>query len=159
MPGSSWRSEAALLLALLAGPAAAFDFTLPTLEGDAFVRLQDQPGPVLVNFWGAECPPCIGELPLLLDFARRHPEWTLLLVATDSPALAKQAAARWGLKSEANMRLVRAPNAQALLRQAGGKGLPHSLAIRNGQICARHAGAMAAEQLIPWVAPCAAAPT
>jgi outer membrane receptor for ferrienterochelin and colicins len=135
------------LLALLAGPAAAWDFTLPTLEGDAFVSLQQQPGSVLVNFWSADCPPCVAELPLLIDFARRHPEWQLLLVAADPPALAKAAAARWGLKSQGNVRLLRAANAQALLREAGGRGLPHSVALRGGTVCARHAGELKLAQL------------
>ena len=47
----------------------AWHFTLPTLDGSRFVQLSALSGPVLVNFWGKDCGPCISELPRLEAFA------------------------------------------------------------------------------------------
>lgn len=49
------------------------DLTLPCLSGGADVALQ-QPGPgrpMLVNVWGTWCPPCVREVPLLVDLAEQ----------------------------------------------------------------------------------------
>ena len=49
-------------------------FELPLLDGTKFVRLADFSGrPVLLNFWGSDCPPCVKELPLLVASAKRYP--------------------------------------------------------------------------------------
>jgi outer membrane receptor for ferrienterochelin and colicins len=189
MPASSCRSErgrwraralaAALLLAgALAVPAWAlerahaagrtgappvvtgWDFTLPTLHGSRFVRLRDAAGPVLVNFWGTDCPPCVAEMPLLLDFARAHPQWTVLLVGTDPPAAAREFAA---LKLPAplpdNVHLLRgAAQARALLNEAGNRqgALPYSVALYGAAPLAGdvHAGMLDAWRLQRWAASC-----
>lgn len=44
------------------------DFELPGLEGGTF-RLSDYRGqPVLINFWGTYCPPCVAEMPLIQQY-------------------------------------------------------------------------------------------
>lgn len=48
--------------------SAAPDFVLPGLEGGEF-RLSDYRGrPVLINFWGTYCPPCVAEMPLIQQY-------------------------------------------------------------------------------------------
>jgi outer membrane receptor for ferrienterochelin and colicins len=136
----------------VASVAPGWDFTLPTLDGGRFLRLRDAPGPVLVNFWGVDCPPCVAELPMLLDFARDNPRWTLLLVATDPPAAARAFAAQRLPTLPANVWLLRgAAQARALLREAGSPhgGLPHSVALKGGARapCALHAGLLATQWL------------
>lgn len=45
---------------------------LPCLGGGPDVRLDAAPsGPMLVNVWGTWCPPCVDEVPTLVDFAAR----------------------------------------------------------------------------------------
>jgi outer membrane receptor for ferrienterochelin and colicins len=132
-----------------AAAALRWDFTLATLDGSRFVRLSDVRGPVLVNFWGVDCPPCVAELPLLLAFARDNPAWTLLLVGTDPPAAARAFAAKLPQPLPGNVVMLRgATHARALLREAGSPhgGLPHTVAVAEQGVgdardsCAVHAG-------------------
>jgi thiol-disulfide isomerase/thioredoxin len=49
------------------------DLTLPCLTDGADVRI-DRPGPgtpMLVNVWGTWCPPCVREVPLLVDLVEQ----------------------------------------------------------------------------------------
>jgi outer membrane receptor for ferrienterochelin and colicins len=140
-----------------------WDFTLPTLDGDRFVRLRDATGPVLVNFWGVDCPPCVAELPMLLAFARAQPGWTLLLVGTDPQAAARAFAARLPQPLPPNVWLLRgAAQAPALLREAGNRqgGLPHSVALLPGGkgACALHTGMLSDAWLTNTGAACTATP-
>jgi outer membrane receptor for ferrienterochelin and colicins len=166
MPASSSRSEplaraAAVLLALACSAAAVpahdgahapgkaasvsadWNFTLPTLAGDRFVALRSLAGPVLVNFWGVDCPPCVAELPALMAFARAQPQWTVLLVGTDKPAVAQPFLERYAHPLPANVLPLRGgANTPALLRAAGNRqaALPHSVAWSRGAACKSHSG-------------------
>ena len=118
-----------------------WDFTLPTLAGDRFVQVSKLSGPVLVNFWGRDCAPCVAELPLLQGFAQAEPGWTILLVCTDPPPearvfLQKHQIALLALKSGANV--------EALMRAAGNRsgGLPFTVVLRGGRICTTHEGGL-----------------
>lgn len=120
-----------------------WNFTLPTLDGTRFVEASAIKGPVLVNFWGKDCAPCITELPRLHDFAKANPQWTVLLVSTDSPADAQAFVQRHGVQLTV---LRPGANVAGLMRSAGNRagGLPFSVALRvnNGdaRICRRHLG-------------------
>jgi thiol-disulfide isomerase/thioredoxin len=133
--------QAACVLAAPARAApAAWDFTLPTLEGDRFVQLSQLRGPVLVNFWGRDCPPCVAELPRLQAFAKSQPSWTLLLVATDTPQRARQCLLQRGISGLTVLRTT--GNPAALMRGAGNRSgaLPFSVALQDGRICQARTG-------------------
>lgn len=60
--------------------AVAPDFALADLDGNP-VRLADLRGrPVIVNFWGSYCGPCVEEFPLLRDAVARHSDDGLAVV-------------------------------------------------------------------------------
>jgi outer membrane receptor for ferrienterochelin and colicins len=136
-----------------------WDFALPTLDGARFVRLREATGPVLVNFWSVDCPPCVAELPLLLAFAHAQPSWILLLVNIDRPAAARAFAAHLPQPLPPNVLFLRgAAQARALLREAGSRngGLPHSVALLpgSGGTCGLHAGMLTDAWLSKALATC-----
>ena len=68
---------AAALTAMASGasPAQTMDLELPTLDGKRFFHLSAERGrPVVINFWGDDCPPCVREMPLLDRMAKLHSE-------------------------------------------------------------------------------------
>ena len=165
MPAPRSRSRSrwipALACAFALGPVAGakdlsglrWNFTLPTLEGARFIALADIRGPVLVNFWGRDCPPCMAELPRLQAFALAHPKWTVVLVSTDSPDLALEALNRRGI---ALLALRKGANVAGLMRAAGNTsgGLPYSVSARNAIICRAGAGEISPALLAQWAEEC-----
>jgi outer membrane receptor for ferrienterochelin and colicins len=124
----------------------AWDFTLPSLDGSRFVQASGITGPVLVNFWGRDCPPCVAELPRLQAFAQANPHWSVLLVSTDSPAIAREFVQRHGITLPV---LRPGGNVAALMRSAGNRsgGLPFTVALRSARICETQTGAVEAADL------------
>lgn len=122
-------------------PGQLWDFTLASLDGNRFVRASDTVGPVLVNFWGKDCPPCVAELPRLHEFARANPQWTVLLVSTDSPTVANEFVRQHGLTLPV---LRPGGNVSALMRSAGNRsgGLPFTVTLRNSRLCASQSGSV-----------------
>ena len=124
----------------------AWDFNLPALDGSHFVRASSVPGPLLVNFWGSECLPCVEELPRLQAFAVDRPAWTVWLVATDPAPTARAFVDRHAVR----LPVLRAgQNVSGLMRAAGNRdgGLPFTVALRQGRICAVREGALAPADL------------
>ena len=138
-------------------PGQRWDFTLPTLDGSRFVQASALRGPVLVNFWGRDCAPCITELPRLEAFAKANPAWTVLLVSTDAPNVAAEFVQRRGL----TLTVLRpGANVGALMRSAGNRsgGLPFTLALQTdapgSRICERHLGEVSSEHLAQFAERC-----
>ena len=131
----------------------AWDFNLPALDGSRFVEASSVQGPLLVNFWGSECPPCIEELPRLQAFALDRPAWTVWLVATDPAPTARAFVDRHAVR----LPVLRAgQNVSGLMRAAGNRdgGLPFTVALRQGRICAVREGALAPADLLSIEAAC-----
>ena len=139
-----------------ASEQSPWDFTLATLEADRFVQLSRLPGPVLVNFWGRDCPPCVAELPRLQAFAQARRGWTLLLVATDPPRDARIFLQQHRIMLQV---LKAGPDVVSLMRRAGNRsgGLPFTVALRDGRICRTHEGELSDTELERLHSACAVA--
>jgi len=135
---------------------ASWDFTLPTLDGTRFVQAARIAGPLLVNFWGRDCAPCVAELPRLQAFADANPHWTVLLVSTDAPGDAREFVQRYGVTLPV---LRSGANVAGLMRSAGNRsgGLPFSVALAGAAVCSTQAGELGTADLERWARECGVA--
>ena len=60
------------------------NFSIETMDGQSFVLHEQRGKPVVLNFWGTWCPPCIQELPELNQLAITHNEIVVLGIAVRS---------------------------------------------------------------------------
>lgn len=100
-------------------PGSVFpDFKLPATDGSVVNNQSLQGKYTLLSFYFAECAPCIKEVPMLNEFAKRNKEIATLAITFDST---KETAA-FAAKTKFAWRTV--PNAKALIDKVGVKAYP-----------------------------------
>lgn len=63
--------------------AEPLDFTLRGLDGQAY-SLSDFAGqPVIINFWGTFCPPCVKEMPMIESYYNQHKDKGLVVLGVN----------------------------------------------------------------------------
>jgi thiol-disulfide isomerase/thioredoxin len=141
-----------------APPQLAFE--LPRLDGLAFVRLADYAGrPVLMNFWGSECPPCVHELPMLFAQAERYPAMQFIGIAVDRRASASRFLAQL---QPSYPQLLAPTQPEVLMRRFGNKSgaLPFTVVVDAlHEVCASRLGEVDAAWIAAAVQACGAAQT
>ncbi len=60
-------------------------WALPTPDGRVLALSELKGRPVVLNVWASWCPPCRRELPLLLEYARKHPGVAFVFVDSGEP--------------------------------------------------------------------------
>jgi thiol-disulfide isomerase/thioredoxin len=161
-----WQAGAAAALAAactaLAPPqlhaaTPVMTLQLPMLDGSKFVQLADFAGrPVVLNFWGSECPPCLQEMPLLFSQAQDHRAVQFLGIAVDARASAERFLARL---APTYPQLIASMQAEVLMRRFGNKlgGLPFTVVLdAQHRLCVSRLGEVDAPWLSAALAGCAA---
>lgn len=135
--------------------AAAVDFALADITGQAQSLAAHRGKLVLVNFWATWCPPCREEIPLLIELQAAHADDGLqvLGIALDQADKVATYVEQVGM----NYPAIVAPPAQGFdLMDAYGAqvgGLPFNVLVNAaGQIVYRHEGALTREQIAPVLA-------
>jgi thiol-disulfide isomerase/thioredoxin len=106
------------------------DFTVS--DGATTVHLASYRGRVvLLNFWATWCPPCIQEMPALIQLHHEHPELAIVAVSIDEDP---EAYSRFLLRRHVDLITVRDP-AQKAAQLFHTDGWPETYIIdRNGVI-------------------------
>ena len=76
----------------VAGADPFWNLSFDTPDGQSLAMNTFRGKPLLVNFWGTWCPPCIEELPLLDSFygANKSRGWQVLGLAVDQPSAVRK---------------------------------------------------------------------
>jgi cytochrome c biogenesis protein CcmG/thiol:disulfide interchange protein DsbE len=97
-----WAGALLAMGTATAGPrigGAAPDFALADLDGNPLTLGELRGRPVIVNFWGSWCGPCVDEFPVLQQAITRHRGDDLVvvgIVVRDNSELARDFMARMG---------------------------------------------------------------
>ena len=75
----------------VAGPKAASDFTLETLDGVKYNFAENTKGKVVIlNFWAKRCPPCKAEIPDLIAVYSQYKDTGLEVIGVDVDAISPE---------------------------------------------------------------------
>lgn len=123
-------------------PKNSLDFELS--DGREFIRLSNlPPGLTVLNFWRADCPPCVREMPLLAEFAREG-KARVITVALQRPAETLAAPAVVVAALNQHVLALNGPSEpRGLLARFGNPhgGLPHTVLLdAKRQTCAQRTG-------------------
>jgi thiol-disulfide isomerase/thioredoxin len=120
-----------------------------------FASLLGRGTPVILNFWAAQCPPCLAEMPWF-ESAWRDSDGTVLLVGVDVGPFTQLGTNEQGaeLLSELGITYPAAYAADgAALRQFSVTSMPTTVFFDGaGQIMDRHGGLLTEQQIRDWFA-------
>lgn len=135
----------------------AVALTLPTLDRHATGRLADYAGrPVLLNFWGSDCLPCVKEMPMLSAASARHRSLQFIGIAVDDRTKALRFIAR---QPVAYPQWAASRPAAALLKRFGNPigALPYTVLLTpRHAICATRLGTVTPAWLAAAIDACGA---
>ena len=108
--------------------------------------------PLLLNFWGTWCPPCIKEMPDLDRFAHQlAPQgWRVLGLAVDNPKAVREFLARAPVSYTIGLAGFEGAELSRKLGNTA-SGLPFTVSFdKLGQVRHRKAGATTLDELVRW---------
>ena len=135
---------------------AALDFELS--DGHRFVTLASLPAqPTVINFWRADCPPCVREMPELAALAREG-QVRVITVALQRPTETAAAPAAIQAALQPPLLSLHGPGEpRGLLARFGNRAgaLPHTVILDTGRrACAQHTGEINRRWLAEALANC-----
>jgi thiol-disulfide isomerase/thioredoxin len=158
------RGSAGLLAAAASGwprwAGAQEDASLAFLWQAAFLRPDGSElvmgslrgTPLVLNFWGTWCPPCVQEMPELDRFQRdfAHQGWRVLGLAVDNPSAVREFLARRPVGYTIALAGLEGTTLTRRLGNGQG-GLPYTVVIdRRGLVARRKRGQTQYDELAGW---------
>ena len=149
----SHRVFAAFCLLLLSSAAMAepVDFTLKDINGVEH-KLSDYRGKwVVVNYWATWCPPCLSEIPELVDFHEDHKDKDAVVLGVNFEDIGISGLKRFTEEYFVNYPVLREkPNPSSALGAI--PGLPTTYLISpEGEIVARQVGPVTAKLIADFI--------
>jgi thiol-disulfide isomerase/thioredoxin len=149
-PSLSWASVLVLFfllhpLFLLAEPinAEMLDLELFSIQDGKLVRLSKlAPQTTLVNFWRTDCPPCVKELPILMEISTRL-NVRLITVSVQTLTETKTLWVTVPGQLPQHIALIAPSNPTGILRRFGNTSgaIPYSVMLNTkNQMCSKHTG-------------------
>ncbi|MEY2780961.1 MAG: hypothetical protein RL307_665 [Pseudomonadota bacterium] len=105
--------------------------------------------PLLINFWATWCPPCVQEIPLLVDFYRQNAAkgWQILGLAIDQPSRVKRFMTELDMPYLVGLAGLNGTELMKILGNDNG-GLPFTLALAaDGSVLMKKLGQLHAPDL------------
>jgi len=141
----------------IATNAPRLNFSLFSIQNDDIVQLSQLPPKMtLVNFWRADCPPCVKELPFLIEASAKL-NIRLITVAVQSLSETQNFWATVPGNPKQHIALLGPTNPTGILRRFGNKSgaIPHSVLLNNNnQVCSKRTGEINAQWLETRVLTC-----
>jgi len=137
----------------IAGPPAAPDFTLKTLDGSQVSLSQFRGHPVLINFWASWCAPCRLEMPELVRAYEAHKgEGFIVLAVNVTYQDSLEDAQRFVAEFDMTFPVPLDETGEVADNLYQVRGLPTSIFVdRNGLITKIKLGSMTGEQVNEYV--------
>lgn len=151
------RLFAGLLLAvsvLTVSPARAepVDFSLRDLDGEARTLSEFRGKWVVINYWATWCPPCLEEIPDLVEFHERHHARDAVVIGINYEDIPGPQLRAFAEEYSINYPVVQAEDMRPAHERLGVGGLPTTYIISpEGEPVARQVGGITDEVLEDYI--------
>lgn len=145
----------ALLGLLMTAPAVAdgpVDFSLQDLDGNARTLSEFRGKWVVVNYWATWCPPCLEEIPDLVDFHARHQATDAVVIGINYEDIPAPQLRAFAEEYFINYPILQAEDMRPAHERLGVGGLPTTYIISpEGEPVARQVGGITDEVLEDYI--------
>lgn len=143
---------AGLFVASLANAAEPVDFSLRDIDGVARTLSEFRGKWVVVNYWATWCPPCLEEIPDLVDFHERHHDKDAVVIGINYEDIPMPQLTAFVDDYFINYPVLRSDDMRPAHERLDVGGLPTTYIISpEGEPVARQIGGITAEALEEYI--------